>query len=100
MTDYEVRGREIGALAVARIDGQTPAPQDATSSPLLINWRALKKWQVPESRVPAEAIVRFKPPSLWQEHRRTIIGIFAVVAVQSILIAGLLINRATRRRAE
>jgi signal transduction histidine kinase/ABC-type uncharacterized transport system substrate-binding protein len=100
MTDYEAHGREIGALAVARIDGQTPVPRDAASSSLLINWRALKKWRVPESRVPAEAIVRFKPPSLWQEHRRTIIGIFVVVAVQSILIAGLLINRATRRRAE
>ncbi len=100
MTDYEAHGREIGALAVARLDGQTPAPRDAAASPLLINWRALKKWHVPESRVPAEAIVRFKPPSLWQEHRGMIIGIVAVVAMQSALIAGLLFSRATRRRAE
>lgn len=99
MMDYSAHGREIGAVAVARLDGQTPAPRDAASSPLLINWRALKKWRVAESRVPAEAIVRFKPPSLWKEHRGMIIGIFAVVAMQSALIAGLLVNRAMRRRA-
>ena len=100
LTDYEAHGREIGALAVARLDGQTPAPLDAAASPLMINWRALKRWHVPESRVPAEAIVRFKPPSLWQEHRGMIIGIVVVVVMQSVLIAGLLVNRASRRRAE
>lgn len=100
MMDYSAHGREIGAVAVARLDGQTPAPRDAASSPLLINWRALKKWRVAESHVPAEAVVRFKPPSLWKEHRGTIIGIFAVVAMQSALITGLLVNRTTRRRAE
>ena len=49
---------------------------------------------------PALAILQVKPPSLWQERRGLILGIFAVVAVQSALIAGLLVNRATRRRAE
>ncbi len=100
MTDYESYGREIGALVVARLDGRLSIPREVASSPMVINWHALKKWHVPESRVPAEAIVRFKPPSLWQEHRGVIIGILVVVAMQSALIAGLLINRATRRRAE
>ena len=99
ITDYVTYGQEIGGLVVARLDGQTPTPRAEASSPMIINWRALKKWQVPESRVPAEAIVRFKPPSLWQEHRGIIIGIFLVVAMQSALIAGLLLNRARRRRA-
>jgi PAS domain S-box-containing protein len=100
MLDFSAHGREIGAIAVARLDGQATAPRDPAPNPLLINWRALKKWGVAESRVPAEAIVRFKPPSLWREHRGIIIGVLVVVALQSALIAGLLVNRATRRRAE
>ena len=50
-------------------------------------------------RLPA-AIMQVNPPSLWQERRGLILGIIAVVALQSALIAGLLVNRATRRRAE
>jgi hypothetical protein len=100
MLDYAAHGRETAAMAVAKLNGQPlPAPINE-SSPLLLNWRALQKWQVPESRVPTEAIVRFKPLSLWQERRGMIIGIFAVVLMQSALIAGLLINRVTRRQAE
>ncbi len=49
---------------------------------------------------PALSILQVDPPSLWQERRGLILGIFAVVTMQSALIAGLLLNRATRRRAE
>ena len=49
---------------------------------------------------PVLSILQVDPPSLWQERRGLILGIFAVVAMQSALIAGLLVNRATRRRAE
>lgn len=100
MMDFSAHGREIGTLAVGLLDGPAPRLQDAGSSPWVINWRSLKKWHVPESRVPAEAVVRFKPLSLWQQHRGMIIGVVAVVAMQSALIAGLLVHRATRRRAE
>jgi len=100
MLDYAAHGRAIGAMVVARLNGQTPAPREAASNPLLINWNALKKWRVPASRIPAEAIVRFRPPSIWQERRGMIISVLALVVIQSALIAGLLLNRATRRRAE
>ena len=49
---------------------------------------------------PALAILQVSSPSLWQERPGLILGIFGVVAVQSALMAGLLVNRATRRRAE
>ncbi len=98
MLDYSAHGREIGAVAVEQLNGLAHRAQDPLPNPLLINWGALKKWRIPESRVPAEAIVRFKPPSIWRERRGMIIGIFAVVAMQSALITGLLVNRARRRR--
>jgi Transposase C of IS166 homeodomain len=44
------------------------SPPDPTTNPLLINWRALKKWHVSESRIPSEATVRYRDPSLWEEH--------------------------------
>lgn len=100
MMDYTSHGRAMGAMAVARLNGENLAHQDAASSLLLINWPELKKWKVPAKRVPAEAQIRNRPPSLWNEHPGTLIGIFAAVAIQSTLIAGLLVNHRRRRRAE
>ena len=44
--------------------------------------------------------VRFREPSPWNRHRWSIAIVFAVLAVQSALIAGLLVQRRARRRAE
>ena len=44
--------------------------------------------------------VRFREPSPWNRHRWSIAIVFAVLVVQSALIAGLLVQRRARRRAE
>ncbi len=100
MLDYGAHGRDAGAMAVTKLDAKSQAHPDESLNPLQINWPALKKWRIAESRVPKEAVILFKPASLWQERRGMIIGIFAVLAFQSFLIGGLLMNRATRHRAE
>ena len=50
--------------------------------------------------IPGGAEVRFREPSSWNRHRWSIAIVFAVLAVQSALIAGLLVQRRGRRRAE
>ncbi|HEY5894892.1 MAG TPA: PAS domain S-box protein [Chthoniobacterales bacterium] len=102
LIDFPALGRQAAELALKVLRGaQVPygTPETDTRNPLIVDWRALKKWQLPESRLPAEAIVRFKPPSLWKQHPGIIIGVVAVMAMQSALIARLLVNRAKRRRA-
>ena len=69
-------------------------------NPLLINWRALKKWHVSENRIPAEATVLYRDPSLWDKHPRLILGTVAVVGLQSLLIVGLIVQGSRRKRAE
>jgi signal transduction histidine kinase len=44
--------------------------------------------------------VRYRAPSLWQEHWITVLSAAGVLAVQSLLIVGLLYQRRARRRAE
>ena len=75
-------------------------PPDPGARPLLINWRALKKWHVSESRIPGEATVRYRDPSLWQQHPRLILATAAVVGLQSLLIVGLIVQRSRLKRAE
>jgi len=64
------------------------------------DWRELQRWNIPESRLPADSVVRYRGPSLWKEYRRTALTAAGVLAIQSLLIVGLLYQRRERQRAE
>lgn len=66
----------------------------------MFDWRALKRWGISESRLPAGSIIRFRQTSLWEQYRWYIIGVLIIFALQAAMIAGLLLQRARRRRAE
>jgi signal transduction histidine kinase len=53
-----------------------------------------------ERRFPADSIVEFREPSIWDRYHRYIIVALSLLVAQTILIAGLLIQRSRRRRAE
>jgi signal transduction histidine kinase len=66
----------------------------------VFDWRELQRWDIPESRLPSGSVVRYRPPSLWRAYRGTVLGAVGALAVQSLLIVGLLYQRRARRRAE
>jgi PAS domain S-box-containing protein len=103
LLDFSKIGQLTAELAFRVLAGDRPpllSPPDLATNPLLINWRALRKWHVSESRLPAHAQVRYRDPSLWEQHPRLILATAAVVGLQSLLIAGLVLQRARWRRAE
>ncbi|MBV8097616.1 MAG: hypothetical protein JOZ31_00515 [Verrucomicrobia bacterium] len=76
------------------------ASENDSSNPLLINWQALKKAALPEERVPAAAEMSLRPPEVWETNRVLILAALAAVLLQTILIAGLISQRHSRRKAE
>ena len=62
--------------------------------------RQLERWGIDERRLPADAIVRFRPPSLWRDYRGTVIGAVAFASLQALLIASLIAEHYRRRQAE
>jgi PAS domain S-box-containing protein len=103
LLDFSEIGQKTAALAFRVLAGQMPpllSPPDPATNPLRINWRALKKWRVSESRIPGEAAVRYRDPSLWEKHRRLILATAAVVGLQSVLIVGLIVQQSRLKRAE
>ena len=65
-----------------------------------VDWRALQRWDIPESALPPGAVIDYRPPSIWQRERKSIvIGIIVIVA-EALLIAGLLLQSARKRKAE
>ena len=103
LIDAGAVGRKAAEVALKVLGGaRVPAgsPETKARTPLVLDWRALQHWKLPLSRVPAEAVVMFRQPTLWEEHRGLIIGIATVLVVQTTLIAGLIGQRVRRRRLE
>lgn len=100
---FEAAGQRVGELARRVLDGAAPASipiEVREEGAPIFDWRALKRWGISESRLPPGSIIRFREPSIWDQYKWYIIGAFALIAIQTVMIAGLLLQRARRRRAE
>lgn len=56
--------------------------------------------QIANGTRPADSVVRFKDPSLWQQYKWRIVGVISLFILEAVLIVGLLINRARRKQAQ
>lgn len=94
--------RRLGAMALDVLEGRAPEtmPVEEASVQPIFDWRALQRWHIDESRLPAGAEIRDRVPTVWQLYGVYIVATFAVVTAQLLLIAGLLRERARVRRAD
>ena len=95
--------QRIGQLAVRVLRGERTASISTAAvdlNTIQIDWRQLRRWGIDEARVPAGAAIRFRDPTLWDRYRGYIIAALALLMAQTALIAGLLVQRVRRRRAE
>jgi PAS domain S-box-containing protein len=103
LVSWEQQGREAAAIALRIMSGESPAsiPFGGEQAYVdLYDWRELKRWNIPESAVPTGSEIRFRVPSMWEEHRQAIIGAIALMAIETFLILGLVINLRRRWLAE
>jgi len=56
-----------------------PAPQ--TPGGRIFDARELQRWSIPDSRLPQGSVVLYRPPTLWHEHRGTIVTAGAALAI-------------------
>jgi PAS domain S-box-containing protein len=100
---FEAHGMLAGEVALKLLTGEKPESIGVQPSPqatATIDWRELQRRKISESRLPPGTMIRFRSPSMWEQYRWYIIGALAIIAVQALLIVGLLFHRARRRRAE
>jgi signal transduction histidine kinase len=101
--DQVAQMKAIAAIALRVLRGER-ADSIPLSSPDTdvdaVDWRQLRRWGLDESRLPAGTRVLFREPSMWDQYRRYIIAAVMLLLAQSLLIAGLLMQRAKRQRVE
>jgi PAS domain S-box-containing protein len=99
---FEANARRMADMARRLADGASvrEVPPEPPVFASLIDWRQLRRWRIPESRVPAGSVVLFRPQSFFELHRRYVVGGLLIFTAQLVLIVGLLVQRARRRLAE
>jgi PAS domain S-box-containing protein len=65
-----------------------------------VDWRELRHWHIPESALPPGSMILYRPPTMWEQYRKYIVAAIALIVAQAVLIAGLLWQRARKRKAE
>lgn len=103
VVDSEDLGTRTAQLAVRVLDGVAPEKipiEVATKGTPMADWRALKRWNLKMNRLPVDCVVRYRPYSVWEEHKTLFAFVGVVLLAQATTIAALLVQRRQRRRAE
>ena len=103
MPSYRAMGRQAGVAVGRLLAGETAASlnlPEVMPGTLNVDWRQLKRWGIPASAVPSSAIVQFREPSLWERYPYDAIITAVAFLLLSGLVAGLIIERQRRSRAE
>jgi signal transduction histidine kinase len=70
------------------------------ANPPIFDGVELARWNIRESRLPAGSRIRNRPLSTWDEYSTEILATVAVIILQGILIAALILGRRRLRQAQ
>lgn len=103
VVDFATLGARAGKMA-SRILAGTPVsqiPVEVNSNGVpMVDWRAMQRWHIKSSRLPANCVIRYRPQSLWEEHWRLFLSFGMGLLAQAITIAALLLQRRRKQHAE
>ncbi|HEV2327529.1 MAG TPA: ATP-binding protein [Verrucomicrobiae bacterium] len=96
VVNFDALGEEAGKLGLSVLDGepvdQIPIETRTNGTPM-VDWRALERWDIKQSRLPVSCEIRYQPHSMWEEHKKLILFLGAGLVAQAITIVALLIQR-------
>ena len=103
VVSFGAEGANAARVAARILAGERPerlALPGTIANPSLFDWGELRRWGIAEERLPHGSLVLNKPPSFWDLYKWRITGAVLLCIAEALLIGGLLIERASRRRAE
>jgi len=95
-------GTRVGEIALQVLDGTRAQdiPIEQVPPVPTFDWRQMQRWNIDPSLLPPGSDIRFKVPTAWELYRWYIVSALSLLALQSLLIAGLVFERRRRRQAE
>jgi PAS domain S-box-containing protein len=99
---YSGQGRIAAGIVNRIFSGEQPQEIQIANSPgiFMFDWRAIQRWGFKESNLPPGSVVLYRQPTVWQIYKRYIAGFVLLCFIETLLIFGLLWQRARRRMVE
>jgi PAS domain S-box-containing protein len=99
---FDLTGQVVAGMAVRILSGQKPQdiPIVRGANLYMFDWRALRRWGLKESNLPPGSMVLNRQSTVWESYKSYIIGGIFLILVETLLILGLLWQRARRRDVE
>lgn len=100
---FESMGRLAADMALEILAGRDPAAVSPRANPdraYRVDFRAMQRWGLSESNLPPGTMVMHKNPTIWELYRWYIVGVASLIVFQTLLIAGLFVQRSRRQAAE
>jgi len=91
--------REIGARLLSGDKPENIPDVHGSAARPNVDWRQLRRWNIPESVLPPGTIVLYRHQTTWKRNQEYILAGGAVIILQALLIAGLLWQRARSKSA-
>jgi PAS domain S-box-containing protein len=90
-------GKEGGELGLRMLAGEHPQNVVAQNV-YLFDWRQLRRWKIAEAALPAGSLVLYRQPTVWESYKWHVLGAILLCVLETMLIVGLLRQRANRIR--
>ncbi len=103
LLSYQELGKQGGRTALrilGGLSGSSTLPPSGSVSRTAFDDRELRRFDIPESRLPAGSEVLFRDLSFWQRYPGITAAVVAALLVQGALIAALLLERRRRGLAQ
>jgi PAS domain S-box-containing protein len=102
LVSFAAIGKTVGQMAVRVLSGEKPQDIPIVKSPnvYMYDWPALRRWGLKESNLPPGSLVLHRQPKVWELYGWYIVGSIVLLLFQTLLIFGLLRQRARRIMTE
>jgi len=100
--------QRLSGEAAAELGLRVLAGQKASSLPLgrdsgaapIFDSRELARWHIHDRDLPPGSLIKFRKPTLWDAYWKEISGALAIILVEAMLVAGLVIQLRRRKAVE
>ena len=98
----ELLGAKAAEYALLRLQRKAPGARviEVQNVEYQFDWRQLKRWGIDAQKLPQNSKILYRQLTVWEQYQYYLLGVFALIVLLSLLVAGLLINRARRLNAE
>jgi PAS domain S-box-containing protein len=102
LSNLREQGKVAGTMVLRILKGEKPQeirPVKGVNT-YMFDWQAVKRWGLNERNLPPGSIVLNRQPTVWESYKAYILSGISLFLVETLLIFGLVWQRAKRRKAE